>query len=228
LSTIEQGLFQPGSVANSTAFNAFAPGGGGGTRFSPSSFKKGISVSVGLFLKRSISKKISLSFGLNYHYYTSKIQTGSKVDSFLFLNSPNTGSARGVAINTFYRSGTAESITNHYHFIELPVLLQLQLNPSRKLPLYWEAGASLSRFINSDGLHFNSTSGVYYKDNGLFNKTQFSISSSLMVGFKSHHALFQLGPQLQYHLTDLLKNSQGDKEHLIFGGVKFIFIPHIK
>ncbi len=169
-----------------------------------------------------------MSIGLNYHYYTSKIQTGSKVDSFLFLNPPNTGNAGSLAINTYYRSGSAESITNHYHFIELPVLLQLQLNPSRKLPLYWEAGASLSQFINSDGLHFNSASGVYYKDNGLFNKTQFSISSSLLVGFNSHHALFQLGPQLQYQFTDLLKNNQGNKEHLIFGGVKFIFIPHKK
>jgi hypothetical protein len=228
LSSIEQELFQTGRVADPAAFNSFAPGGGGGTRSSPSSFKQGISVSAGLFLKRSINKKISLSIGLNYHYYTTKIQTGSKVDSFLLIYPYNVTNNGSVALPAYYRSGSAENFTNHYHFIELPVFLQLQLNHSRKIPLYWEAGASLSQFISSDGLHFNSASGVYYKDNGLFNKTQFSVSSSFLVSFSCHHALFQVGPQLQYYFTDLLKNNQGNKEHLIFGGVKFIFIPHKK
>ena len=228
LSTIEHGLFQTGSVADPTAVAVFAPGGGGGIRSAPSSFKPGISISAGLFLKRSINKKISLSIGLSYHYYSTKIQTGTKVDSILIINPLNTSSAGSVALNTYYRSGSAESFTNHYHFIELPVLLQLQLNHSRKIPLYWEAGLSLSQFINSDGLHYNWASGVYYKENSLFNKTQFSVSSSLLVGFNCHHALFQLGPQLQYHFTDLLKNNQGNKEQLIFGGVKFIFTPQKK
>jgi hypothetical protein len=107
-------------------------------------------------------------------------------------------------------------------------MLQLQLNQSRKTPLFLEAGAILSQFVNSDALHFNSASGVYYKDNSLFNKTQFSVSSSFLVGFSSPHALFQLGPMLQYHFTDLLRNNQGYKEHLFFGGFKFILVPQKK
>jgi len=227
-STIEQGLFQTGRVADPTSFSANPPGGGAGRGYYPSSFKPGISVSAGLFVKKFLNKKTSLSIGLNYHYYSTKIQTGSKVDSFLLI-SPNYGSpSGGVALAAYYRSGSAESFTNHYHYIELPAMLQLQLNQSRKTPLFLEAGAILSQFVNSDALHFNSASGVYYKDNSLFNKTQFSVSSSFLVGFNSPHALFQLGPMLQYHFTDLLGNNQGYKEHLFFGGFKFILVPQKK
>ncbi|MBS1599570.1 MAG: PorT family protein [Bacteroidetes bacterium] len=175
----------------------------------PSSVKSGFSFSAGVFAQKPLSKRIGLSVGLNYHYATTKIQT--------------------TAYGYFASSAVQHDYINHYHMLELPVMVSYRLNKSKHLPLFLEGGFSLAELISSDAMHYNSVTGTYYQDNNLFNKTQLNAATALMIGFHAGRKLyFQVGPQLQYGITNLLTADAGGSQHLFFGGFKIVFIPNKK
>ncbi|HZE83483.1 MAG TPA: hypothetical protein VE035_04200, partial [Puia sp.] len=184
---------------------------------------------AGIFAQRPILKRISLSVGLNLHYYSAIISTGkqvinppiaSPVTSSLFYGS--TGSPVTSLSYPYYPSGTGSRFTNRYYFLELPLALQWQLNRSRKLPIFWEAGLSVSRLMGADALYYDGKMGVYYKNKGYNEQTELNASTALMVGLNSGAGRMQLGPQLQYGLTSL--NSGISGQHLWYGGIKFTLI----
>lgn len=175
----------------------------------PSSIKAGFSYSAGVFAQKGISKRLSFSVGLNYHYSSTKLQASTY---------------------TYYAaSSQSHTYTNRYHVLELPVALSYRFNKSNRFPLIWEAGLSVAELVGSDAVHYNITSGSYFKDNSLFNKTQVNAATSVMIGFHANkHLYFQAGPQVQYGLTDLLTSGASGSQHLFFGGIKFVFIPNKK
>lgn len=196
-----------------------------------SEISPGFSFSAGIFVSRYLSKRISISAGLNYHYYSTHINTGNSIDSSIIVYNPayyypGTNPVPGAyAINGYYRNGSSHSYTNHYHFIELPVTADFQLNKSIKLPVYWEAGLSVSYLISSNALNFDPNGNLYYQNALLFNKVQFNGATAILIGFPINKNLLQLGPQLQYGLSGLLKSGSGNPQHLIYTGLKISFIP---
>jgi len=223
ISSVYESLFKTGAIADPVPYSTSISTPG--ISFTPSSIKAGLSFSAGFFVEKAISKKLFFSAGLTYHYYSTQIQTGDKVDSFITLNTSNAQfSTRG-----YYRQGETQSYTNHYHLLELPVAVAYRFNRNKNFPLFWEAGVSLAELIGSDAVHFDRQSGAYFKDNKLLNKTQFNIMTALMIGFHpGGHLYFQAGPQVQYGITNLLSASVGGKQHLFFGGIKIVFIPQKK
>ncbi len=189
--------------------------------YTSSEITTGFSFSLGAFVNRDLSKRISLSAGLGYHYYSTKIQTGNFVDSSSNIYLP---SIPGYA-NSYYRNGKSQSYSNQYHFIELPVTVNFQLNKSNTRPVVWEAGLSLAYLISSNALFFDPASNVYYQSSQSMNKTQLNGLTAVMVGFPMGKSTLQLGPQLQYGFTGLLKNSNGNPGHLVNYGLKISYIP---
>src|SRR6202035_2025004 len=126
----------------------------------PSKFNAGFSFGLGVFAERRLSKRISFSAGIYYHYYSAKIRTGDFVDSSAFVNSAP-ASGQGSVVNGYYGNGDTHGYTNNYHFVELPVNLNFQLNKSPKTPIIWEAGVSLSYLVGSNALHFDPYRKVY-------------------------------------------------------------------
>jgi len=63
----------------------------------------------------------------------------------------------------------------------------------------------MARLLTVDALHYEGIKGVYYKDNDLFNKTQFNFVAGLSVGLlqQSKHPLW-IGPNLRYALNGLV------------------------
>jgi hypothetical protein len=59
----------------------------------------------------------------------------------------------------------------------------------------------------------------------LFNRVQWHAVTALMVGFPFHDHTIQIGPQVQYGLTSLLKNSGSNPGHLTYFGLKCTFNP---
>ncbi len=194
----------------------------------PSDIKPGFSFAAGAFASKKLSNRLSLSVGLNYHYYSTGLRTGNKVLSAASASYLSAYSLSPTAANAYYNNGTTNKYTGHYHLLELPVALQYQLNRSKKWPLFWEAGVAVSELLGTDALYFNYSTGVYYKNDKSFNKTQFSGSTALMAGFVHGRTLFTLGPQLQYGFTNLINDKTIGKEHLFFGGIKFTIIPKWK
>ncbi len=226
ISNVHQGLFKSTSVYNASSFTANSPtNNAGGYYYQSSDIKSNFSFAAGLTLNKMLSKLVMFSAGINYHYYSTKIFIGDIVDSSINILSPNSGA---LVPGGYYRNGNSNSYINHYHFIEIPVALDFQLNKSNRFPLIWEAGLSALYLVNTNALHFDPYNGVYYKDNGEFNKMQISAASAFSIGFPVGKNQLQVGPQLQYGLSGLLKKSTGNSEHLFSAGLKIAFILNKK
>jgi len=185
------------------------------------------SFTAGIYLQKPLSSRWSVNLGMNLHYYSTRITIGERVNTYVpaaaSLITPNLPSMSQNA--TSFIAGDRQVFRNHYYFLELPVNVQYKLNKSNLLPLFAEGGVSLSRLMGSDALFYNAHSGVYYKDPGVLQKTQFNISSALMVGLPFHGVRIQAGPQVQYGLTPLINNhSQGD-QHFLYAGIRVVVIP---
>jgi len=185
------------------------------------------SFTAGIYLQKPLSRRWSVNLGMNLHYYSTRITIGQQVNTYVpaaaSLIAPNVSQA--AQTSTAFIAGDRQVFTNHYYFLELPVNVQYQLNKSHLLPLFVEGGVSLSRLMGSDALFYNAHSGVYYKDPSVLEKTQFNVSSALMVGLPFHGIRIMAGPQVEYGLTPLVNNhSQGD-QHFFYGGLRIVVIP---
>lgn len=231
LSSVNQSLFQRASATqdNRAFVNTYAPpsASAASTEGSGSKIQPDFSFWAGIFAQRHILKRLSLSVGLNLHYYSTRVETGQKVatsvasttvTSSLFYTSAIVPVAQYYP---YYPAGNGNTFVNRYYFLELPVSLQWQLNCSRKTPLSWEAGLSVSRLMSSNALYYDGSSGVYYKDKGASSQTQLNATTALLVGLKCLGSRLQLGPQLQYGLTSLLNEKTTGSQHLFYGGIKF-------
>jgi hypothetical protein len=226
ISNMNQSLFKPVSTTN-YSYNAAAPGNvslnnpGVATTY-PSEINPGFSFGLEVLADKRLSERFSLSVGLGYHYYSTEIQTGHFIDSTSFFNFPT---IQASSVNAYYSNGKIQTYTNQYHFIELPVYVDFQINKSKKTALIWEGGFTLSYLLSSNALQFDPYSNVYFKSNQLFNRTQLSAATAFLIGLPVHHVSLQIGPQLQYGLTNVLKSSSGVTEHIIYYGLKVSFFP---
>jgi Outer membrane protein beta-barrel domain len=225
-SNANQDLFKPlystPPVSYAAANPNYAPPPTGSPNYTPSAVEAGFSFSLGGFVNRSFSKTVSVSAGLGYHYYSTKTHTGNYVASPTYFY-PSSGALD--LTNAYYVNGKDHAYTNQYHFIEMPVTLELKLNKSTRMPIIWEAGLSLSYLLSSDALAYDPVSNIYYKSSRYMNKLQFNGITAVMIGLPVGKSSLQVGPQLQYGFTGLLKSSYGSPGHLIFYGLKISFIP---
>ena len=198
-----------------------------------SQVKPDLSYWAGIVVQRPLSKVVTLSLGLDLHYYSTKVQIGEKVDNTLSsASSPSllTGQSQyvqGAAAYPYpyyYSVGNKDVFVNRYYFLELPASVVWQVNHSRNLPLFWEGGFSLAYLVSSNALYFNPKSGVFYKDGNVVNKTQFNLTTALLVGLPVKGIRLQAGPQVQYGLTSLQSQGSG-VQHLFYGGLRLVLLP---
>ena len=182
----------------------------------PSPIYPGFSMQVKGFAKTELRKRLRGSFGLGYGQYQTQIRVGQMVQS-----SQAVFTSRGVMdVQGYYRAEPNKVYTNRFHFIELPVELEYRLNKSPKTPVSIHAGATYSRLIGSNALHFDGSSRVYYKDNSVFNKNLAGITGGLSVGVlqKFKHPLM-IGSSFHYRVTNLMHRNIYDRKHLLAAGI---------
>jgi hypothetical protein len=188
---------------------------------------------AGIFAERPIKKRLSLTAGLNLHYYSSRLETIADKRSLSTLNSLALGPTyfnaspyvQPVAPGSSYYAPDSYKFSNHYYFLQLPVSLIWQVNRSRKTPVFWEAGLALSRLISANALYYSEKSGLYYKDGGAANPNHLMAFSSVMVGLSLRGNSIKIGPEGQYGLTSLINKGNVGTQHLFYGGIKIIVIP---
>jgi hypothetical protein len=126
------------------------------------------------------------------------------------------------AVNYYANSGTG-NYTNQYHFIEIPVRVQQRLG--RRSPLFVNLGLSAGRLVASNALQYDAQKNVYYRDNSLFDKTQFTLSGGLGIRLYLKKAgTLEIVPRLQYGLTNLFRYDVYGARHLLFGGLELRWI----
>ncbi len=193
----------------------------------PATINPGMNWNAGIFVQRIVNKKLKLSATLQYNYFSTNSNIGSRVDSSRIINN---SSSNSLLVDAFYRieantSGNTSGKTSYrsnYHFIELPITLHFQLNNNKKTPFYWSNGLSIAQLLSTNGLHYDGSTRVYYEDDNLFRKTQFGFHTGLSVKlFSQSKYPLELGPQFNYQFTNLLKPDNADKRHLLSGSLLF-------
>lgn len=156
---------------------------------------------AGISADKNISQKTIFSSGLNYKLFTVTNIVGN--DSAGFFSASN--------INTY---------RNHFHYIELPVSLKFQIVTSPKIKLLLSSGVSISRLISTNALQFNNSTGLYYRDNSLFNKTQIGLNAGLDMALPSKEkGSFLIGPYINYGISKIAKEGYY-KYHFMFTGLR--------
>lgn len=184
--------------------NSNGTGAGGIQIPSPSKVKNSTGYIAGIFLEKDISSKTKISFEINYKEFNTSNLVGRKNDT--------TG--------TYSARNTQARYYNNFKFIELPLQLNVQLGKSKTFPLFWSGGITLSQLIKSNALQFDPYIGSYYKDNSLFNKTQFGINTGLStVLLQNKKSTILLGPYFSYTASQLANDGLYNKKHFVFIGL---------
>ena len=191
----------------------------------PATINPGMNWNVGLFVQRTLNKKLHLSATLQYNYFSTRSDIGTRVDSSRLISN---NSSMSLRVESFYLSNVSATgntrgktgYRSNYHFLELPITLQFQLNNNNKTPFYWNNGLSIAQLLSTNGLHFDGNTKVYYEDDNLFRKTQLGFHTGLSVKlFAQSKRPLELGPQFNYQFTNLLKPDNADKRHLLSGSL---------
>ncbi len=200
----QQILFGP--TAAGLSYMPQSANSGGSSYSRPSDVRASGAFSIGAYTMKSIGARWKLGTGIYYHYFSNSIKVGDKVDSTVFLNQNNLSMDR---VNGYYKSNGSSPYHNKYHFISIPVTLLWQFAKR----FNWENQFMYARMINTNALHYDGANRAYYENESLFNKNQFAYSTSVLFGFNKNK--IQVGPQLFYAFSDLLKTSgNGDPKHL--------------
>lgn len=178
--------------------------------YGPSGIKKGFSFSAGAIAKKQLSKQTFFSAGLQYNYYSNTIQVGNKINQSRTL--------MDFSVSNYY-TNTATALRpykNQYHFVSLPVAIDWQL--LKKIPLNLHTGLAMQYLVKTNGLVFDYTSQSYFNSKDAFNRMQFFLEPALTYSIPLKQKTLSFGPQLQYGLTRLEKNSS--TYHLSSFGLK--------
>lgn len=227
-SNLNQDLFNSVKTLSLTTNLASTPPGNinrGTVTYSSSPIHAGFSFAAGAFVTRDLSKRFSFSAGINYHYYSTKMNTGSEVDAALYSVNAYSPFIPG---NIYYENGNTQSFTNQYHFIEIPLSVNYRLNKSKKTPIIWELGLTPGYIISSNALYYDPNTNLYSNKYLQPNKMQLNGVTALMVGVPLHSGELQIGPQVQYGFTGFVNTSDGNPGHLFYAGLKISFIPRKK
>ncbi|MBA2498355.1 MAG: hypothetical protein H0V30_01370 [Chitinophagaceae bacterium] len=182
----------------------------------PKQSRAGFSFETGFVLQKQLTPRSSILTGLQYCYSSDRLLAGRRYDSTLRLQN-----SFSSAVNNYYR-GNDQWYTNRYHFLELPIHFQYQLNKNSKVPVQWQGGLIFSQLVSTNGLVYDpALSGIYFHDKKLFNRSSLSISSGLSVQVNSKQKIkWSIGPQIKAGVTSLRKSSNDQNQYLLSGGLR--------
>lgn len=196
----------------------------------PSDVKPGLAFKAGIILEKQLSKKFTISSGLQYAYSSDRIAVGKSISASA-NNALYADRYYSAALSQYATTnpGNATSgmtnYTNQYHFIELPLQLQYNINKKWKSPLIWDAGVSISRLVKSDALLYDvAYGGVYYDAKNSIKKTQFNVFTGFALHFTVNRLQWSIGPQVSINTSRLFDNSYDNNRHPVFGGLNMRLI----
>lgn len=210
-------LLQSANDATYALANSNGPGNVNYAKASP--LKGGLAFNIGAGVKKELSHRFSVVSGITYSYFSNSLQVGDFYDSSRSVVQSGNQDKR---VENFYSvsttaGGATHKYTNRYHYVSLPIGLEMQLGSRSHFVA--EGGMVISRFIASNALHFDP-SGFYYKDNSLFNKTQLAFYGGIDYNFLlNKKTRLVIGPRLQYGASNTYKKSMYGSNHSLFAGI---------
>jgi hypothetical protein len=212
-SSVPEKLF---STQKSADLNSVPNTGSGPVVFYPYEQNPLFGWSLGGWIKKPLSPKITLESGLIYHQYRTATPVGNQGQGSL-----STGSgSNSMTYDQYFRQGDSMTYTNRYHLLSVPAAFSFLLNKGKSLPVSWYAGIEPGWLIGSNAL-IKDTSGMLYSDNGLFNRFQVGLETgfSFRLWNKSRRPV-ELGPVFRYMISPVFKNGTNYAGHLSFIGLR--------
>lgn len=191
------------SAAPSTQYDPGSATGNPQPNLIPSMPQHSLAFAAGIVAKREIGLRSKLSLGLGYKYLSTTNMVGSRVNN--------------VSEYYFSNTGIKNKHRNSFHFVELPVRIEVRLTKANKLPVHWNGGIHVAQLIGSDALQFSS--GRYFNDNSFFNKTQIGVSTGVDVTlFSKQKFPVNIGPTFYYGASKIAgKGLYGDTHFSVIG-----------
>jgi hypothetical protein len=213
------GLWQPVSPPA----NAFGP------VYSPrSDIRPGLAYRVGVLAEFPLSDRVSFSTGLQYQYLSNNIRIGSYVNTQLIFNN---FASQTVRANGVYQGTQMKTFTNRYHYVQVPLLLNWQMNKSKKLPVILNTGFSAGYLVATNALTYDTLQGgTYYHDKNAFKRFQFSFTTGVSFRFGNNRALqWSIGPEASMGLRKTVKTEYDTRQYPVYIGVQGrIYLPKKK
>ena len=214
VSKISQGLSGLFSVTRSYDMAAFSSIPGNSTSnvngssnnnnlTGPSDVRPGFAYAAGIFISKPLGMNTRILAGLNYNYNSTNIEIGAKIDS-------NTGTIQ-------YHTGHSGNYTNHFHFIEVPVMIEKQLGRASRFSV--NGGIAFSLLAGSNALQYNVQKDIYNTDNGSINKTQLGLLAGFNYRVLQKTVQLEIGPQFNYNLINTFKKELYGSRHMLFAGI---------
>jgi hypothetical protein len=207
--------FNNAQVEDVSRVPAFAPR----PSYTPSSISPGVTYSGGLFVKRELNRKFSLSLGINYLQLNTRSKVGDREIGNQIVNA---GVGGFQAVTSYFRveRDKLSEYHNRYHFIEVPVELHTKLNRSQKTHFVLTTGMAVSQLLRSTSLHFDGTTGVYYRNDELLNQVQVAAKTGVSIGIlnKTKRPLW-VGPAAKYNISRILEKGVSSKTNFMSIGV---------
>ncbi|MEI6946550.1 outer membrane beta-barrel protein [Paraflavisolibacter sp. H34] len=177
--------------------------------------KPGITVAAGLRVARSLTDRLSLTAGLRYQQFRTKMN----MDQSALYNTLDGNSGGSSRVGSFGPGTIREDYTNKYHFVELPLGVEYRL--SEHLPLTGHTGLSVGRLIRTNALNYQDATGLYSGDQSLLRKTQASLFAGLSYPVaRLGKATLVAGPSAQVGLTNLINDKSSKRQHLYTAGLQ--------
>ncbi len=180
----------------------------------PSVPKHSVAFGGGVVAKKGISPSSQISVGINYKYYSTTNVVGYRI---------------GATTDYYYSGNQFGSSTYHnsFHFIEIPIGLDVRLTKPNKFPLYWSGNIYVSELLSTNALQ-SGTNG-YFSDDGLFNKTYVGLGSGFSItAFSNQKLSLTVGPYVRYDLSKVANKGLYDDRHFAFLGLRSEILIHRK
>ncbi|MCU0386327.1 MAG: PorT family protein [Flavihumibacter sp.] len=187
----------------------------------PSDVKAGPSFQASIGVSKPISRKLNFITGLQYAYFSNRIEVGRKMDSSALFSNFR---LQNIAATTAYTGAGNEgkAYYNAYHYLQVPVEIGWYLDNRKRFS--WNNGFLFGILLRTDALHYNQAAGAYYQNNDLVNKFQTSAQTSLNYRLLNlGSGTLSAGPFLNYQLSNIDKTA-GNKRLLTVGlNARFLF-----
>jgi len=204
-----------GTSVQQASVNSFLPTANGPSLDLPvSNPQNKLGVSLGFVVRKNLSDRVAFVTGLQYNFASNTVDIGSRQTRDTVISANYSSPVR---VTQYYNKGIeGKDYINNYHFISLPVGLDVKL--FSHAPVYLHAGFGIHQLVATNALVYSNQNKVYYQDKNAFNQTQFSstVGINYQASFKGRKIM--VGPQIQYNWTQLQKD-HGANRHLFSAGL---------
>ncbi|HEX2848285.1 MAG TPA: outer membrane beta-barrel protein [Chitinophagaceae bacterium] len=187
--------------------------------FPRSDIKPGPTFRIGVLGEWAISKRSSIVSGLQYQYLSTNIRTGSYRNTALTFDNY---ASQPVSVRSSYQAGLQKTFTNRFHYLQIPLEFQWQVNKGNKMPVLVHAGMSAGYLLTTNALVYDSLQGgIYYHDKNAFNHFQLSFNTGLAFRFGNNKAFqWNIGPEASMGLRSQVKEEYDKKQYPLYLGIR--------